>query len=160
MSTATSGDARWDAGDDLGHEGDPGAPGAPPLDAPTLDAAKAEIDRWVAELTAQGAIDEGTTDLFERYVDDWRDRQLAVLDTRRIERERHRDRELVAAEVEHSRRTLLRRRAQLLHAAASRELEAAEALAAEVVRPATELTPDTTLEAPAADAVPQLEIAR
>jgi hypothetical protein len=146
MTTATSGDARWDADDDLGHETDPDAPGAPILDAPTLDAAKAVIDRWVAELTAQGAIDEGTTDLFERYVDDWRDGQLAVLDARRIERERGRDRELVAAEVEHSRRTLLRRRAERLHAAARQELEAAEAVAGG--------------DGPAADAAPQLEIAR
>ena len=82
------------------------------VEAPDLRAAKAEIDQWVEVLVRAGALDEATTDVFERLVDDWARQHRATLDSSRLDRLRYTD-ELVADAVsEVSRRDLERHRAQ------------------------------------------------
>ena len=94
------------------------------VEAPDLRAGKAEIDRWVEELHRAGALDEATTDVFERLIDDWARQHRATLDSHRLDRLRYTDELIADAVSDVSRRDLERHRAQREYAVARAALEA------------------------------------
>ena len=90
---------------------------------------QAEVDAWVAELAARGALDEATTDVFERVVDDWVREQLAALESGRVERQALHARLEAEAEAELVRREQVLRRAEREHATVQAALDRARGAA-------------------------------
>ena len=94
-------------------------------DLPDLRTGKAVIDRWVDELLAADALDEATTDVFERLIDDWADRFRRRLLQDSLDRAAHADLLQAEARGEAARALLGRRRAEREYAVALAALEAA-----------------------------------
>lgn len=93
-------------------------------DLPDLRTGKAVIDRWVDELLAADALDEVTTDVFERLIDDWADRFRQRLLQDSLDREAQAEASQAAARAEAAGALLVRRRAEREYAFALAELEA------------------------------------
>jgi hypothetical protein len=94
-------------------------------DVPDLRTGRAVIDRWVDELVAADALDEATTDVFERLIDDWADRFRQRLLQDSLDQESQA--ELLQAEARgaEARARLDRKRAEREYAYAVDALEAA-----------------------------------
>jgi hypothetical protein len=121
-------------------------------DLPDLAAGKAVIDRWVHELLAAGALDEATTDVFERLVDDWADRFRQRLAQDSLDQAAHADELQAEARAAAARAQLVRERAEREYAFALAALEAVRRGApTSSVQPAqpSDVTADSTSTGPA-----------
>ena len=94
-------------------------------DLPDLPTGKAVIDRWVDDLLAADALDEATTDVFERLIDDWADRFRQRLLQDSLDREAHAEQLQAEARGAEARGRLDRKRAEREHAHALDALEVA-----------------------------------
>lgn len=95
------------------------------VDLPDLRTGKAVIDRWVDELLAADALDEATTDVFERLIDDWADRFRQRLLQDSLDLEAHAEQLQAEARGAEARARLDRKRAEREHAYALDALEVA-----------------------------------
>ena len=126
-------------------------------DLPDLRTGKAVIDRWVDELLAADALDEATTDVFERLIDDWADRFRQRLLQDSLDRESQAEVLQAEARGAEARARLDRKRAEREHAYALDALEAARRGArTEPVAPQTppDGPPEVAADVPAATPEP------
>lgn len=122
-------------------------------DLPDLETSKAVIDRWVEELSAAGALDEATTDVFERLIDDWAARLRQRLLQDRLDREVQDGVLQAEAKAAAARALLDAARAEREHDFALASLTAARRRSPEGAAAATAL-PDRPAQGPEAAAGP------